>query len=442
MTAKGSGTNLGLLFASVSLLAVACGGDHNATTGGVPTAIVPAPGTVPTVAGPTSQPTAPGAAAQNPGTVSTGTSAGPTGAPTNVVPPSTAPTTPTAMTSPGTVPATTPTTAPTTTPTAVPTTSTPSTAAPTVVCGDTHGMYQGDEYCILPPPEGQGFQIHWGPSDYDDPDELAKYVINPGQEENIFVPETSGNTTQVYYYKRQYRMRPGSHHMIISEGSTNNPFAGGRRLGGSQNESRDNPEGTPAPENQGIGIPLAANDPLTLNLHHFNDGDTPLLKESWINFWYVDPSTVTQTANELYLFAAGQSVPPGGHVVFTGKQAITNQARILSMYGHRHASTVRFTAYLTHAGTKTPIYQDFNWEEPSVFEFNSTTTNPPADPTMKVAGAYSGDLNLVPGDELDWECEVENTTSMTITYGQNEALNSEMCILIGDLIGPALIAFL
>jgi hypothetical protein len=88
-----------------------------------------------------------------------------------------------------------------------------------------------------------------------------------------------------------------------------------------------------------------------------------------------------------------------------------------------------------------PIYQDFNWEEPAVFEFNSTTTNPPADTSMKVAGAYSGDLDLQPGDELDWECEVQNTTSKTITYGQNEALDSEMCILIGDVIGDAIIQF-
>jgi hypothetical protein len=345
---------------------------------------------------------------------------------------------PMGMTGPVTMPTTMPTG--TTAPTAMPTTTTP--PAPTIVCGDTHGMFEGDEYCILPPPAGQGFQLHYGPSSYDDPNELAKYTINPGQEDNIFVPETSGNTTQVYYFKRQYRMRPGSHHLIVSEGSAGNPFAAGRRLGGSQNESRDNPQGTPPPENQGIGITLAANDPITLNLHHFNNGDKPRLKEAWVNFWYVDASAVTQQANELYLFAAGTSVPPGGHTVFTGKKAITDKARILSMYGHRHASTVRFTAYRTRAGNKMPIYQDFNWEEPAVFEFNSTTKNPPADPSMKVAGAYSGDLDLQPGDELDWECEVQNSSSMTITYGQNEALNSEMCILIGDLIGPALIGFL
>lgn len=438
MTLSGRVTNLGLLVASITMLA-GCGGDHSGQTG------LPAPGTTAPVTGPTAgvpmtAPTAPGAAPQTTGTAPTGTvPAGPTAAPTGGVPPTTQPTSmPTAgMTGPVTVPTTMPTG--TTAPTTMPTTTTP--PPPTVVCGDTKGKYDGDEYCILPPPPDQGFQLHYGPANYDDPNEVAKYIINPGQEDNIFVPETSGNTKQVYYFKRQYRMRPGSHHMIITEGSTSNPFAGGKRLGGSQNESRDNPQGTPPPENQGIGMLMAANDPITLNLHHFNDSDHPRLKEAWVNFWYVDPSMVTQTANELYLFAAGTSVPPGGHTVFTGKKPITAKARILSMYGHRHASTVRFTAYLTHAGTKKPIYQDFNWEEPGVYEFNSTTMNPPADPTTKVGGAASGDMPIDVGDELDWECEVQNTSSMTITYGQNEALNSEMCILIGDVIGDAIIQF-
>src|SRR5258708_15713395 len=93
---------------------------------------------------------------------------------------------------PTAVPTTAPTAVPTTVPTTLPTT-------PTVVCGNTHGQFAGDEYCIEPPPAGQGFQLHYGPADYDDPAEIAKYTINPGGEDNMFVPETSGNTSDVYY---------------------------------------------------------------------------------------------------------------------------------------------------------------------------------------------------------------------------------------------------
>lgn len=309
-----------------------------------------------------------------------------------------------------------------------------------VACGNTNGQYLGDEFCILPPPPDQGFQIHYGPTDYDDPSDVAQYLLQPGDETNIFVPTTSGNTTDIYYYKRQYRMRPGSHHLIISEGSGSGGFAAaGRRLGGSQNPSKDNPEGAPAPENAGIGIPLKADDALTINFHNFNQMDQPILKESWVNFWYVDPKTVTQQANELFLFAPGQSVPPGGHVTFSGKKNITDAARVLTMYGHRHSSSIRFSAYLTHAGDKQLVLQDFNWEEPAVFEFNSVTTNPAPDTATQVAGAASGDLNLAPGDVLEWECEVVNHSTETVTYGLNEVAGSEMCILVGDVIGPTIV---
>ena len=116
-----------------------------------------------------------------------------------------------------------------------------------VVCGDNKWKFEGDEFCILPPPADQGFQLHVGPTDYDDPAQIAKYTIMPGGEDNQLIPVTSGNKTDVYYFKRQYRMRPGSHHLILTEGSTTNPFAGGKRIGGIQNTARYNPQGTPPP---------------------------------------------------------------------------------------------------------------------------------------------------------------------------------------------------
>jgi hypothetical protein len=31
--------------------------------------------------------------------------------------------------------------------------------------------YIGDEHCILPPPADKGFQVHYGPTDYDSPED-------------------------------------------------------------------------------------------------------------------------------------------------------------------------------------------------------------------------------------------------------------------------------
>lgn len=302
--------------------------------------------------------------------------------------------------------------------------------------------YAGDENCILPPPETEGFQLHYGPTDYDNPDEVAQYLVQPGLDAVGYYPMTSGNTQDVYFYKRQYRMRPGSHHLILSEASgTGAIFGSGRRLGGSQNQVKDNPQGEIPPENVGIGMPLSANAALTLNLHYFNGTDQPILEEAWVNVWYVDASTVTQEAKEMFLWVQGSSVAPGQTAVFTGNQAISEAGRVLTMYGHRHSNNVRFSAWRVRGTETTLAYEDYNWEEPAVYEFNSLTTNPVADPVAKTPGGYTGILDLQPGDTLRWECEIQNNRDVTITFGENEAATSEMCILVGDAIGPQLISF-
>src|SRR5262245_17555442 len=190
--------------------------------------------------------------------------------------------------------------------------------------GCQHTKFAGDELCIAAPPADEGFQVHISPTDYDDPDQLAEFVLEPGVERTDNYYLKSENAGDIYYYRRQYRMRPGSHHMILysvtsdhpdgwntsatngtgtGTGSPLIPASGfgdiGRRLGGSQNESKDNPLGETPPEDEGIGMPLAAHTQLSVNLHHNNTTAHELLREEWVNFWYKDPDTVTQQTNEM-----------------------------------------------------------------------------------------------------------------------------------------------
>jgi hypothetical protein len=293
-------------------------------------------------------------------------------------------------------------------------------------CG-LHTQWLGDEYCILPPPPDKGFQIHIGPNDYDNPD--AKFIMQPGAETVENIAETSGNSSDVYYYYRQYRMRPGTHHLILSTAGI-----GGKRLGGSQNLSHDNPEnGVIAPENQGVGMKLAASTPLTVNMHYINLTEKPILKEAWVNVWYRDAKDVTEPANEMYSFAP-INIPPGQHVLLHGTCPITGTGRLLSHYGHRHANNLRFSTWRERGTQKDLIYEDYNWEDPLTLEYSSIVTNMPADTATKSPGGWSGMLDLMPGDNISFECEIINMTNKTFT-GQNEAENDEMCILIGDSVG-------
>jgi hypothetical protein len=300
-------------------------------------------------------------------------------------------------------------------------------------CGLDTG-WEGDEYCILPPPPDKGFQIHIGPSDYDNPE--PEYVMQPGTEDVVTMNATSGNTSDVFYYRRQYRMRPGSHHIIVSMGGG----LGGRRLGGTQNLAKDNPTGPTPPENEDVGLPLPAHSQLSVNMHYYNFGQKPILKEVWVNFWYKEPDSVKQPASEVFSFTGVNAAVAHSHVVVGASCPITEPGRILSLYGHRHYNNVRFTAWRVRGDQRDVLLEDFDAVHPAVLEFNSVTENPPYMPGMKRLGGWSGMLDLMPGDKLDFECEIINNTNKDFT-GANEANDDEMCILIGDTVGTQIPGF-
>jgi len=287
--------------------------------------------------------------------------------------------------------------------------------------------YPGDELCINPPPADKGFQMHIGPTNYDNPE--PKYVLMPGDEVTESFAATSGNTEPVYYYWRQYRMRPGSHHLIIN--------AGARRLGGSSNAVKDNPEaGVIAPENKGVGMQLAAKAALSNSLHYFNFTDKPSIKEVWVNFWYRDKAEVTTPTNEVFSMLS-MNIAPGAHVIKHGACAVSQPGRLLTVYGHVHSHTGRFSVWRTRGGMKTLIHEAYDWVHPNVTEFSSTVMNPTLDPMTKKEGGASGVMDLAVGDNVEFECDIVNNTQKTFV-GQNEAEDDEMCILVGDSVGTTI----
>jgi hypothetical protein len=288
-------------------------------------------------------------------------------------------------------------------------------------------IYPGDEYCINAPPEADGFQMHLGPTNYDNPGN--QWLMQPGSEITENVSFTATNSTDVYYYWRQYRMRPGSHHLII----TNN----GRRLGGSSNAAKDNPEaGVIAPENQGVGMPLPARAQISNSLHYFNFTQDPIIKEVWVNFWYRDEESVTEPTREIFSMLQ-MGIAPGQHVNKHGACRITSPGRLLTVYGHVHAHNERFSVWRTRGSDKMLIHEAYDWEHPNISEFSSTVMNPPLNPTAKADGGFTGIVDLMAGDTVEFECQILNDTSSTFV-GLNEAEDDEMCIMIGDTVGTTI----
>lgn len=294
--------------------------------------------------------------------------------------------------------------------------------------------WAGDEYCILPPPPDKGFQIHIGPSDYNNPG--PRYVMEPGDEITEDFSAISGNTANKLYYWRQYRMRPGSHHLIVSSGGI-----GGRRLGGSQNPAKDNPHlGMIAPENQGVGMEIGASTPLSIQLHYLNYTEQPIIKEVWVNFWYRDPSEVTEAAREVFSMYFPMEVHPGEHALLSGTCPISQSGRFLTLYGHVHANNKSFKAWRVRGQQRDLLYQSFDWVHPLVLEYSSVITNTPGDAATLTPGGWNGIVDLKPGDQIHFECDVVNETT-NVFRGQNEAKDDEMCILVGDTVGASVPVF-
>jgi hypothetical protein len=206
----------------------------------------------------------------------------------------------------------------------------------------------------------------------------------------------------------------------------------------SQNPVADMPPGGKvAPEDEGVGFPLAARTPLSVNVHFINTTDKPILKEAWINFWYKDGATVREPASAIFT-GTPINIPPGQHVILSSDWSITGSGRVLRLFGHKHANNVRWSSYRIRGGQKELLFEDYDhWEEPLVLEYSSLITNPQPDPVTKTPGGWSGVVDLQPDDVFRFECEVVNGTTRTFT-GQNEAVDDEMCIQNGTVVGTTI----
>lgn len=321
-------------------------------------------------------------------------------------------------------------------------------------------QYGGDEYCVLPPPSELGTQVHVGPEDYDNP---GTFALAAGSEENTMYYVNSVNDDDHYYYRVNWRMRAGSHHMIITVSDTDredgwaadldggqarnvgaagfDTSSGSRGFGGSQRPDLDRPQGTleTPPENVGIGAMLKAKQQFSFNLHHINTGEKPILREAWVNVWYMDKSEVTKEMKGLSASGSPRdvSIPAHQRTVLKYRCNVQDDSRIITMNGHRHAHTDRFSVWVKkQSGEEIRAYESFNWEDMPTYQYDSVSTNPAPDIASKMDGASSGQLNLSKGDELYFLCDINNTLDTPLKFA-NEAIDGEMCILFGSYLGNA-----
>lgn len=319
-------------------------------------------------------------------------------------------------------------------------------------CG-LHTQFAGDDRCILPPAEGEGTQLHIGPPDYDNPED--QWIMQPSEETTQCYHIYSTNTEPVYYFKQQYRMRPGSHHMIIITSTDKTaeekwgPCGAGivNAIGGTQHVVEDYPPGGKvAPEDEGLAKEVQPGSAFDVQLHFYNTSNQPTLREVWVNLLNVKKNaTAADVQTNLGMLGgfAPVSVPPKQSLQTSWTCNFENsfptenpdEIRVVSLFGHAHTHNKRFAVYHQFADqTSELVYDSYDGAEAPQYVYSSAVENPAPDPVGKISGGTSGQLIVRRGESLKFECDIVNDLNITLN-NQNEVFTAEMCNLFGSVAG-------
>ena len=189
-------------------------------------------------------------------------------------------------------------------------------------------------------------------------------------------------------------------------------------------------------EDVNLARPLGAHTGLAFELHFVNASAESILREVWVNFMKNDTETL-EILGGLFMIGGQFTIPPEASQTLNYSCELgDDERRIVSIFGHRHANTDRFTVWSHRGGEKKLVYEDYDWDEPAELFYNSVIQNGDPNPATNRPGGYSGILNLQAGDRLEWECEVNNRSGVELTF-RNEVFTGEMCNIFGSTSGGA-----
>jgi hypothetical protein len=302
-----------------------------------------------------------------------------------------------------------------------------------------------------------------------------EWILPPGDERTQnYRSHDAGNKVEQAYYRTYFRMRTGSHHMIITMHDTTEPDgwipgvgealpgfldpSSGATVGILGGEQRPD-DNTPfslekPPEDDGYYLTFPVDPAVIFNVHHFNSLDKNLVREAWNNIWWeTDKRTLVSWYMGLdFTQVAALSVSPGQKADFHYSWDVGSDVRLVRMFGHRHFWTTNLSAWIEHPGGKNEIvYQSFDWYDMPTFRYDSVAKNPAVNTEKREDGAPSGIVMLKTGDKLHFNCHIEFTDERAATDPKapkpaevgtlrfaNEAYNGEMCINFGNLTGGGL----
>jgi hypothetical protein len=202
---------------------------------------------------------------------------------------------------------------------------------------------------------------------------------------------------------------PGPPDGVVEAGDPDAPFpCNGISLGDNLAYAAvRNTQGFTMPE--GVAVKIPAGKQLLLSVHVFNLGDEVLEGRTGLEIVRSTPVDAEHQAEMIFAANLGIQVTPGASTQ-TSTCTMQADATILSLVHHMHLTGVHQKTTLVETNGERSILLD----EPFVFEeqlFN--VLDPP--------------LHVAAGDQLEVECQFENPTDQTFTFGESTN-QSEMCL--------------
>lgn len=223
------------------------------------------------------------------------------------------------------------------------------------------------------------------------------WSLAPGDEKTSDL--TVDSTDREIYVGGMRPLAPqGTHHTLLFKGleGTNMIYASGVGTG----ELRFPP---------GLGLKLDAGTALGLQLHVYNTTENTLTGTSGVEFYEVDPASVT---DEIDMFLPGPqqlALPAGEESTATGTCTVKESYKIFALFPHMHQLGTHLTTKLTINGEERMLHDaDYDFEHQDVVMFEP--------------------IQLNPGDTITTTCTWNNTTPNVVTYG--ESSDTEMCYSI------------
>ena len=258
---------------------------------------------------------------------------------------------------------------------------------------------------------------------------INTFTVSPKTEREVFVNRISPNTATVYVNKITMQGRPNSHHFVLYGFQNNTLLPPANQLrdlynangtlnittfGQMQNHvflGGGTDVNTTYTFPPGVALKIPPATALDLNAHYFNQQNTNLLGENYVNLYTVSQANVLKEAQSINFANYNFSIPATSRKTITTNFTFDKEVTVITLTSHFHKLGEKFQIkVLGGPRNGEVVYENTDWQHPLVINL--------AKP-----------IQLKAGEGLTSVVTYNNTTNKTVNFGLTS--EDEMNIIFG-----------